>query len=60
VLGALSGYGIMASQGAADLLARHVAGAALPDWADAFHPSRFDDPAYRARMEGWGAAGGQL
>jgi glycine/D-amino acid oxidase-like deaminating enzyme len=60
VLGALSGYGIMASQGAADLLARHVAGEALPDWADAFHPSRFDDPAYRARIEGWDAAGGQL
>jgi glycine/D-amino acid oxidase-like deaminating enzyme len=53
VLGALSGYGIMASQGAAELLGAHLTGGALPDYADAFLPSRYDDPIYFARIEHW-------
>ena len=60
VLGALSGYGIMASHAGADLLAAHVAGEALPDYAGAFLPSRYDDPAYRARIAEGGALVGQL
>ena len=36
VFGALSGYGIMASQAGADLLAAQIAGSALPDYAPAF------------------------
>jgi glycine/D-amino acid oxidase-like deaminating enzyme len=46
VLGALSGYGIMASQAAAELVALHVTGSQVPDHADAFRLERFDDPAY--------------
>jgi len=46
VLGALSGYGIMASQAAAELLALHTTGSPLPGYADAFRPERFDDPTY--------------
>ena len=46
VLGALSGYGIMASQAAAELLAAHTTGSQLPDYADAFRLERFDDPDY--------------
>jgi glycine/D-amino acid oxidase-like deaminating enzyme len=46
VLGALSGYGIMASQAAAELLAAHTTGSKLPDYADAFRLERFDDPDY--------------
>jgi len=46
VLGALSGYGIMASQAAAELLALHVTGSQVPGHADAFRLDRFDDPAY--------------
>jgi glycine/D-amino acid oxidase-like deaminating enzyme len=60
VCGALSGYGIMASHAAADLLAAHLTGEALPDYAGAFLPSRYDDPAYRARIAEGGALVGQL
>jgi glycine/D-amino acid oxidase-like deaminating enzyme len=59
-MGALSGYGIMASQGAAELLAAHLAGDELPAWAAAFAPARFDDPGYRERLAGGAAAAGQL
>ena len=60
VIGALSGFGIMASHGAAELLAAHVTGSALPDYAPAFLPSRYDDAAYRERIARWGARVGQL
>ena len=46
VIGGLSGYGIMASNTAADLLADHVTERPLPPYASAFLPSRYDDPAY--------------
>jgi len=46
VCGALSGYGVMAACAAGELAALHVTGASLPDYADAFDPARFDDPAY--------------
>jgi len=57
VLGALSGYGLMASNGAADLLADHITGRPLPAYAPAFLLSRYDDPAYRERLERWGDSG---
>lgn len=60
LLAALSGYGIMASLGAAELLGGHLTGGELPSWAAAFSPDRFDDPEYRARLETWDAAEGQL
>lgn len=60
VVGALSGFGIMASQGAADLLADHLAGAALPPWAAAFRPDRFEDPDYRRRLAEWDPAAAEL
>ncbi len=53
VIGALSGYGIMASQGAADLLAAHLTGERLPSYAPAFHPRRYEDPAYRRKLASW-------
>ena len=56
-LGALSGYGLMASNGAADLLADHISGRPLPAYARAFLLSRYDDPAYRERLEHWGDSG---
>lgn len=49
VLGALSGFGIMASQGAADLLAAYLTETPLPPYAAAFHPQRYQDPAYRRK-----------
>src|SRR5262245_49939355 len=57
ILGALSGYGLMSSIGAADLLADHIAGRPLPRYAPAFLLSRYDDPAYRALVEQWGDSG---
>ena len=56
-LGALSGYGLMASNGAADLLADYIAERPLPDYAPAFRLDRYDDPAYRALLEQWGDSG---
>lgn len=60
VIGALSGVGIMSAHAAGELLALHLTGQALPDYASAFLPSRFDDPAYAAIVEGWGRLTGQL
>jgi glycine/D-amino acid oxidase-like deaminating enzyme len=57
VLGGLSGYGMMASNGAADLLADHIAGRPLPTYAPAFRLERYDDPQYRALVERWGDSG---
>jgi sarcosine oxidase, subunit beta len=44
----LSGFGVMAAAGAADLLAAHILGDDLPDYADAFLLSRYQNPAYIA------------
>lgn len=60
VLGALSGFGIMASQAAAELLSAHLLGRPLPDYAPAFHPSRFHDPAYHHTLARLDARSGQL
>ncbi|HET7341787.1 MAG TPA: FAD-dependent oxidoreductase [Methylomirabilota bacterium] len=57
VLGALSGYGLMAANGAADLLADHVTGRALPAYAPAFRLERYDDPAYVEAIEAGGDDG---
>lgn len=58
LLTGMSGFGVMVSAGAADLLARHVVGGPLPDYADAFLLSRYDDPDYLADLES--AESGQL
>jgi glycine/D-amino acid oxidase-like deaminating enzyme len=60
VLGALSGYGIMGSHAGADLLAAHLTGARLPEYARWFLPSRYDEAGYRAEIERWGENVGQL
>jgi glycine/D-amino acid oxidase-like deaminating enzyme len=57
IIGGLSGYGLMSSNGAADLLADHVTGRPLPRYAPAFRLERYDDPAYRTLLETWGADG---
>jgi glycine/D-amino acid oxidase-like deaminating enzyme len=51
---AYSGFGIMASGAGGDLLARHVLGLELPDYAPAFALARYQDPAYVARLDAWG------
>ena len=57
VIGALSGYGMMASNGAADLLADYIAERPLPRYAPAFRLDRYDDPAYMKLLENWGDSG---
>jgi sarcosine oxidase, subunit beta len=47
----LSGYGIMASQSAAELLAAHLLGNELPDYASELLLSRYEDPAYLKKIE---------
>jgi glycine/D-amino acid oxidase-like deaminating enzyme len=51
LIGALSGFGLMASSGAADLVARYVTGDTLPEYAPSFHLDRYADPHYVARYE---------
>ena len=57
VCGALSGYGLMASNVAGELVSAHATGAALPSYAPAFALARYDDPAYAAQLERWGDSG---
>ncbi|MGH2545207.1 MAG: NAD(P)/FAD-dependent oxidoreductase [Ardenticatenaceae bacterium] len=57
VIGALSGFGIMIAAGAAELLAAHITGASVPDYAPAFAVSRYDDPAYVEQLDSWGETG---
>lgn len=57
VIGALSGYGMMASNGAADLLADYITERPLPRYAPAFRLDRYDNPAYAKLFENWGDSG---
>jgi glycine/D-amino acid oxidase-like deaminating enzyme len=57
VIGALSGYGLMAACGAGELLATHVTGSALPEYAPAFTLERYSDPAYVQMLENWVVSG---
>jgi glycine/D-amino acid oxidase-like deaminating enzyme len=52
LLAGLSGFGVMVAAGAADLLARHVVAAELPDYSDAFLLDRYDDPEYLSTLSG--------
>ncbi|MCG6948301.1 MAG: FAD-binding oxidoreductase [Acidobacteria bacterium] len=53
VHGALSGYGLMASAATSELVAAHIVGGELPDYAPAFHPTRFEDEEYLAKIADW-------
>jgi glycine/D-amino acid oxidase-like deaminating enzyme len=57
VLGALSGFGLMASAAAGEILAAYVTGDEPPSYAKAFHLNRYDDPTYQALLESWGTTG---
>jgi glycine/D-amino acid oxidase-like deaminating enzyme len=59
VSGAFSGFGVMASCAGGELLARHITGRALPDYAPNFLLSRYQDPDYCTLLDKWGD-GGQL
>jgi glycine/D-amino acid oxidase-like deaminating enzyme len=57
MIGALSGFGVMSSCAAGDLLAKHVIGGELPPYAPAFRLDRYQDPAYQELLENWGSSG---
>ena len=57
VSSAYSGFGIMAGCAGGELVAAHVMGATLPDYAPAFAVWRYDDPAYIRRIEACQATG---
>ncbi len=57
LIGALSGFGLMAGCAAGELLAVHVAGGPLPLYAPAFAPDRYTDPAYCSLLERWEGTG---
>ena len=59
VLGALSGYGVMAAAGSGELLAAHISGNTLPSYAPAFMLERYENPAYMKMFQDE-AASGQL
>lgn len=60
IFGAVSGYGIMASQAGGELVAAHISGSTLPPYAPAFQLDRYQDPAYQSRLADWDATSGQL
>jgi len=53
LVGALSGYGIMAACAAGELAAAHITDDQLPDYAPAFHIDRYQDPAYQTLLQSW-------
>ncbi|MEP7188120.1 MAG: FAD-dependent oxidoreductase [Roseiflexaceae bacterium] len=57
IIGALSGYGLMAACAAGELLAAHVCGTALPHYAPAFVLERYQDQEYQELLENWGDQG---
>ena len=57
LMGAFSGFGIMTACAAGELLAAHVTGAPLPEYAPAFMLERYDDPDYLAQFADGQTAG---
>ena len=53
IIGALSGFGIMAACGAGDLLAAHILGEEVPSYARAFLPARYTDPQVYPLLGAW-------
>ena len=60
ICGAFSGFGIMASCAAGELLAKYITGEALPEYAQAFALARYEDPSYQSLLSTWSADSGEL
>jgi glycine/D-amino acid oxidase-like deaminating enzyme len=54
VIGAAAGYGIMASASLGELVANHIVGEDLPDYAPMFDLARYEDPVYQTLLKNWG------
>lgn len=57
VIGALSGFGVMAACAAGELLAAHLTGGRLPHYAPAFSLERYQDREYQRVLETWKESG---
>jgi glycine/D-amino acid oxidase-like deaminating enzyme len=57
VIGALSGFGLMAGCAAGELVALQVSGAELPSYAPAFRLDRYEDPTYQGFLASCTASG---
>ena len=57
VIGALSGFGIMAACAAGELLAAHLTRGTLPQYATAFRLERYQDPEYQRALSSWDETG---
>ena len=59
VIGAFSGFGMMASCGAGELLAAHITDSPLPPagYAPAFSLERYEDKEYQRLLENWPSTG---
>ena len=57
IIGALSGFGVMAACGAGELLAAHLTGSKLPHYAPAFALERYEDSGYQKLLESWCESG---
>jgi glycine/D-amino acid oxidase-like deaminating enzyme len=57
VIGALSGFGLMASMAAGELLALHMLDKNLPAYAPAFDLNRYQDPQYVSNLSKWDDSG---
>jgi glycine/D-amino acid oxidase-like deaminating enzyme len=57
LMSAMSGFGVMVAAGAADLVASHITGGPVAEYAKSFLLSRYDDPDYVAQIAGLEDAG---
>jgi len=57
IIGAFSGFGIMVSCGAGELLSKVITGAQLPSYARYFSLDRYQDPEYIHLVDGWDDTG---
>jgi glycine/D-amino acid oxidase-like deaminating enzyme len=57
IIGALSGFGMMASPACGELLAAHITGDNLPQYARWFQLDRYENPEYQALLDDWSSTG---
>lgn len=57
IMGALSGFGLMASPAAGELAAAQILGLDLPEYQHWFRLERYQDPDYQQLLSDWGSSG---
>jgi glycine/D-amino acid oxidase-like deaminating enzyme len=57
IIGALSGFGIMAACAAGELLAAHITDHKTPSYAPWFLLERYENPEYQSLLENWDESG---